>query len=244
MRPHLVITILIGALLSCNNKEANLTIQSNGRIVIVDSSGRTNNLWAYQSNERYGYYPIYYIGNQKDTIRLGPRKIPGRIPSQADYYSSKNIACADSSKLSLTVDTSFSLTHTDYYSHYSATTGKEIVDSTKQFKSFPIFVRNLCDSVMLLGRFSEVAYMIRQAKDEQGNWVDIEVPIRYSCGTGARHIALEPDQTIIAMLIRYKGDFKTTCRLKFSNWKGTIYSNTFTDYIDEKQLTESVRTAY
>lgn len=234
------------AIISCNNETTSPTIQSNGAIVIIDSSGPTEALWAYNPNERYGYYPIYYIGKLVDTIRLGQRKISGFSYGQKDDSKSGNFTWADSTKMRITVDTCFSLTHKVYYSHYAEQGEKEIIDSTKSFKAFALFVYNLSDSLLSVSdfSFSELRYTIRQAKDEQGNWKDIESPIRYFCGTGARHIVIEPGEVIVAMLPRYSGNYKTECRLKYSREKYTIYSNTFSDYIDKKQLTDTLKTEY
>ncbi|MES2656679.1 MAG: hypothetical protein V4620_13875 [Bacteroidota bacterium] len=231
-------------IISCNNETNIPTIQSNGQIVIIDSSRQTGSLWTYDSKERHGYYPIYYIGESSDTILLGQRKISGSSYGKKDYSKCKNFTWADSTKMKITVDTTFSLTHTVYYRHYSDKQDKEIIDSTKYFKSFAIFVTNLCDSLLSIGNFSELGYIVRQAKNENGNWVDIETPIRYLCGTGARDIIIEPNGLIVALLPRYKGEFKTECRLRFTRWSHSVYSNIFIDYIDKKQLTDILKTEY
>ncbi|TAE86797.1 MAG: hypothetical protein EAY81_05070 [Bacteroidetes bacterium] len=231
-------------IISCNNETITPTIQSNGQIVIIDSSGQTETLWTYDSDERYGYYPVYYIGKSIDTIRLGQRKIPGFRYGQKDYSKLKNFTWADSTKMRIIVDTSFSLTHRVYYTHYSEKEDKEIIDSTKSFKAYAIFVENLCDSLLSIGNFSELGFTIRQAKNEHGDWIDIETPISYFCVTGARDIVIEPNELIVAMLPRYRGDYKTECRLKHTRWPHSVYSNTFIDYIDKKQLTDTLKFEY
>lgn len=230
--------------ISCNNETIFPSIQSNGQIVVIDSSGQTGSLLTYDSNERSGYYPIYYIGEPVDTICIGPKQISGSSYRQKDYTNYKNFTWADSEKMKITVDTSLSLTHKIHYTHYSEEQDKEILDSTKSLKSYAIFVNNLCDSLISIGNFSELGYTVRQAKNEKGDWVDIETPIRYYCGTGARYIVIEPKEMIVAMLPRYKGDFKTECRLRFMRWEHSVYSNIFTDYIDKKQLTDTLKTKY
>ncbi len=220
------------------------TIQSNGQIVIIDSSKQTGTLWPYNSDERYGYYPIYYIGESVDTIHLGQRQISGSRYGQKNYSKYKSFTLADRAKMKITVDTSFSLTHTVYYRHYSEKQDEEIIDSTKSFRAFPIFVTNICDSLLSIGYFSELGFTVRQAKNEKGNWVDIETPIRYFCATGARDIVIEPNELIVAMLLRYKGEFKTECRLRFTSSGHSVYSNIFTDYIDKRQLTDALKSKY
>ncbi|HEX8549625.1 MAG TPA: hypothetical protein VF691_21875 [Cytophagaceae bacterium] len=77
-----------------------------------------------------------------------------------------------------------------------------------------------------------------------GDWVDIDTPVYYACGAGARDIVIEPGEVLIAKLPRYNGNVKTECRLKFSRWKSVVYSNTFIDYIHEDQLTDSLNLKY
>ncbi len=192
VRPSIFKLILIVGFFSCHDDRACLVMQTNGHIVIVDSIEPTKNLWQYDRNERYGYYPIYYIGKPMDTIRLGESHISSYNSVQKDYSKFKNVAWADSLKMSIRVDTAFSLTHKVYYLHYNEKENKEIIDSTKSFNCFAVFVYNLCDSLFYLGRFSELGFIVRQARDEQGNWIDIETPIEYSCTTGARNVVVEP----------------------------------------------------
>ena len=237
-----VLNLLI--ITSCNNETSMCSIHRFGQTVIIDSSELTENLWTYDSKNRLGYFPIYYIGKAVDTIYLGKRKIPRTCYGQKDYSKYKNFTIADSNKMKIIVDTSFSLTYNDYFYHNSERQEKEIIDSTKPYNCYAIFVTNQCDSPIFVGNFSELGYTVRQAKNELGIWVDIETPMRYFCGTGARKIVIEPNELIVALLPRYKGDYKTECRLRFMDWKYSIYSNVFTDYIDKKQLTDSLETYY
>lgn len=233
------ILIIIISLISCTTKKDIRRIHTNGQMVIVDSSEATESLWQYNPKERSGYYPIYYIGKTVDTIYIGKRKIQGLNHEQKDYSTYSNFTWPDSNKMEITIDTSFSLTNYSYYSHFTNNGEKEHIDSIKTNLCLAIFIRNNCDSLLSIGSFSELGHTLRQAKNESGNWIDIETPIQYFCGTNARELVLEPDEMLLAMLPRYKGDFKTECRLKFEYWQHTVYSNVYYDWIDRKQLTDS-----
>jgi hypothetical protein len=99
-----------------------------------------------------------------------------------------------------------------------------------------VFITNLSDSLMFLGQHNYVNYMVREAKNEAGQWVPIELfDSRFPCNS-CRLLYLKPKQVLIAKVMRTTGSFKTTCRLKLSNASGAVYSNEFTDYIDKRAL--------
>lgn len=239
-----IILFIFGVLLSsCEQNKIATTIQKNGNLTLVDSTKECNNFLPYSAENRQGFYPVFYIGEQTDTVKLGQEAISEWNYQQKQYPYHKKFA--DSTEIKIVVDTTFSLNYTEYYKHYSEKEGKKIVDSTQTFKVYPIFVYNLTDSLVHLGTHNHLGRTIRQAKNKQGIWVDIETPVRYFCGTGARDIVIEEKQVLIAKLLRYRGDFKTLCRLKFTtknpflNVYYNVYSNTFVDYIDKRQLIDS-----
>jgi len=238
------ISIFTLIILACNNNKVIPTIQTNGKITLIDSSESAQNLMTYDDNYRSGYFPVYYIGKLCDTIRLGQNAISDRSFGQKDYSKSKKFSWVDSAKMKIIVDTSFNLTHNVRFNHFDDKNNKEIPDSSKSYKSFAVIIYNMSDSLFSLGLLNSLGYSVRQAKNKQGNWVDIETPFSNFCGTGARNIVLEPNQVLIAKLIRQKGNFKTHCRLKFSKWDKTVYSNIYTDYISERQLTDTLEKEY
>jgi hypothetical protein len=240
MKALLPLMIIIAGIISCKSKSNQFTVQTNGRIVLIDSSAPAVNFWPYNPKERWGYFPVYYIGRLSDTIRLGPRKIFRYSNRQKDYSSFRNFAIADSSKLRIKVDTAFSVAHTIDYFNDPSSNKRRIIDSTKSYKSFPIFVFNLCDSLISVGIFAELGYTARQVKDGSGRWIDIETLIPFACSFGARDIIIEPHQVLVAMLPRYLGSYKAECRLKFSFGNKEVYSNVYEDYINEKQLTDTL----
>lgn len=245
MKPYIVFFIFSMLLSNCQQKEVATTIQKSRNLTLIDSAKECNNFLLYSADDRQGFYPIFYVGKQTDTIKLGQEAIFEWNCQQKEYTYHRKFA--DSTEIKIVVDTTFSLNYTIYYKHYSEKESKKIIDSTQTFKAYPIFVYNLTDFLIHLGTHNHLGKTVRQAKNEQGIWVDIETPISYFCGTGARDVVIEEKQVLVAKLLRYKGDFKTPCRLKFTtknpflNIPCTVYSNIFIDYIDKRQLTDSLR---
>ncbi|KAA9332751.1 hypothetical protein [Adhaeribacter soli] len=192
----------------------------------------------YDPNDRIGFYPIFYLGKLTDTITLGKEATRKNSNTQDDikFRHARNFTFADNSKLKIKVDTAFKLTYNLNFKSFNEQSKRIEIDSTRSYRSFMVVVQNLSDSLISIGTFNNLEEIVRQAKDRSGNWVDIETPIEYYCATGARDVVLEPGEIAIAKLIRYKGNFKTECRLKYSKWGRTLYSNSFTDYIDSKQF--------
>jgi hypothetical protein len=181
-----------------------------------------------------GFYPVYFIGKQSDTFYLSAQPV-SRFSNKLledKYQSISKWTFPDQCKMRIRVDTHFNLIHPAIAYHLVAAE-KQKVESVKNYKAFPIFIYNDSDSVFSVGSHNAVGYLIREAKNRQGQWAPLETPIQYYCGTSKRELVLEPKQVLIAKLLRYQGAYKTLCRLKFTKWGQTIYSNPFVDSIDE-----------
>jgi hypothetical protein len=94
---------------------------------------------------------------------------------------------------------------------------------------------------LFIGNYNSIENLVRQAQNQHNVWVDIEDPIDYQCSTGQGSIYLDTGEILIAKLNRYNADFKTNCRLKYQKKGKTIYSNTFIDFVDSRQLLEPSR---
>ncbi|MES2519464.1 MAG: hypothetical protein V4585_15225, partial [Bacteroidota bacterium] len=98
------------------NLEKN-NIQYYEKLVLIDSTSLSNNSKSLEYSKDYNiaYYPVFYVGKQRDTICLGKDKVVSSSFRAKDYSAPKNFTFADSSKMSITIDTSISLTYTDTY---------------------------------------------------------------------------------------------------------------------------------
>lgn len=208
--------------------------------VIVDSNNQTSNRLNYDPNERTAAYPVYYIGEQKDTIKLP--EFPLRAYANYDYIERDSFDyITQQSDMEIFVDTCIKVTHLLKNYSYFDTEGKQTLLSMEPINCYAIIANNKSTSNLHLGIFNFFCSLVRQAKNEKGEWIDIENETHFSCGTGAKNVVLKPNNIIIAKLLRFKGEFKTECRLKYKREEIEIYSNIFTDYIDRAQILDSLK---
>lgn len=230
MKYYLKILILALGFQCCTGDQKMVNIQSNGKLTIIDSTLLTENLRSYNDTDNYGIYPIYYAGELIDTITFSKSQIPRYGHGEKSYYAHKRIRNADSETLSLFVDTSFNLAHNiNIKGNLNNELSINSSDSIVSYKCFAIIITNISDSLIYLSDCWLIENIIMQAKNEYGQWVDIEKPYKFFCGTGCRPIIMEPKQIVLLKMMRYEGQFMTECRLKYSKRENTIYSNSFVE---------------
>ncbi|MBI3234483.1 MAG: hypothetical protein HYZ42_10670 [Bacteroidetes bacterium] len=91
------------------NDKPQYTIQSNGKIVIIDSAQTGEDLMIYENQDRDGYYPVYYAGKLIDTFVLGNQPLPAYYKKNEGPDMRRILLCTDSTKFRIIVDTSFNL---------------------------------------------------------------------------------------------------------------------------------------
>jgi hypothetical protein len=179
MKNYLIAIWLLFVLIACNNESLQVNIQTNGKIVLIDSTLLTNNFENY--NPEYvqsGYFPVYYIGKKVDTFYLK------REPYQYDdflYLDKKmEIYLANEKNISIKVDTNFKTSIDIQYKHYHSNDDLAQIDSVYCNAAFPFFIENLSDSLICAGEGKMGLYYIYlQAINAKGNWVDIENHLKY-----------------------------------------------------------------
>ena len=243
MRNRVLLGLMFMVLAACKQRTVpEYNVQRDSKYSIIDSTAKTDRFRVFDAKDRFAWYPIYYLGDTKETYELGANPIKSRAretyrPTATGGWFDKNI--------SVFVDTALDIAHKSTFTHEVVNENRKVndpeiyvTDSVKHFKAYPVFIKNTCDSTIYLGYFNYVNFMVLEAKNEQGSWVEIETLERQAgCGVGARVIFLRPHQVIVAKILRYNGGFKTMCRLKLGNPKLAVYSNTFTEYIDKRMLT-------
>ena len=236
MKNCLIVVLLLIVFVSCNDQDIKVNIQTNGKIVLIDSTLLTNNFENYNPNDvENGYYPIYYIGNKKDTISL--RKVRFEDDDFTRSDTIKNIFTANSENISINVDTNFKTSIDLKFKYYFQQDELMPIDSMYCYASFPFFINNLSDSSIFLGiGWVSLINIYLQATNKQGKWIDLKKPHKIECLTGFKNIVLLPKNLMIGKLIRKRGNYKTNCRLKFKIGDNIIYSNIFEDWIDKRQL--------
>jgi hypothetical protein len=181
-------------------------------------------------------YPIYYIGPVKDTINISQRYDRKHTPiprwpeifAASWTYSDKN--------LKIKVDTSFD---TNCPIEYYNKDWRIDPDSTMNYHSSVFTIRNISDSIICMGQTFSVYYMHRELKNRQGEWIPIGKNIceEIFCGTGQPTIYIKPGEMILSKVKHYRGSFKTDCRLVFGRNGNVVYSNVFSEFVDEKIFT-------
>jgi hypothetical protein len=224
------------------DKEVNIDIQTNGKLTLIDSSWTSSHV----DNEGINglYYPIYYVGKPNDTIRLNIKPIEKFGFFDKDRENEKLAALPDSNNFAIFVDTSYDLIfNSTYYgfirkydSKIDTVEYKAYPDSIGEYRAYPILMSNLSDSLLNIYISWDFRNIIRQVKNSRGRWIDYEIPELLFCGVGSRPIIIEPRQMLVAKLLRFKGEIRSECRLKFIGLRQIIYSNSFVDYLDKKQL--------
>ncbi|MGC4035535.1 MAG: hypothetical protein QM764_06200 [Chitinophagaceae bacterium] len=109
-------------------------------------------------------------------------------------------------------------------------------DSSLNYHSYLITMKNVSDSNVFIGYSNELYFINREAKDKSGRWVKIDKKLQEMsmCGTGQPFIYLRPGEFLISKVKRYKGNMVTDFRLVFGYHSNIVYSNVFRDSIDEK----------
>lgn len=236
---RIVLLFCLLALSSCTYDPVEINIQSNDQVVLFDSTNLAMDAIQFDSRGMTAFYPVHYLGKPADTILLGHRPVSSLYDEERDakYDTARNWASITAENMNILVDTSLEISHKSYFSHFGDNM-QEKVDSAAYYKAFPIFIMNRSDSLLLVGSHSMVRWMTREVKDHNGQWIEIEKPIRDLCGTARRDIIIDPGNILIAKLIRYKGDELVECRLKYKYGKQVVYSNVFIDYIYSDQALE------
>ena len=230
--------LMMAVLISCRQKIEQVNIQSHQNLTLIDSTAGEGELMPFDPHRRMAFYPVYYLGEPADTIELSHRPVSMFYDEKRDgkYYQARNWAAYTDKNMSIRVDTSFHISYESYFAHSEEKTGNEIIDSTKYYKAFPVFIVNHSDSLLMPGRHNLVSKMTREAMDENGHWVEIEQKTSFFCGTFKRDLVIDPKNILVAKLVRYQGDTKVKFRLKFMFLNQCVYSNVFTDYFDKDHL--------
>lgn len=244
MKFSFTLIFLFFGLLSCQYDKLSLNIKTCGTLTLVDSTLLAGHFQTYDPYYREGCYPVFFIGSLMDSLKLRPEPISKSLPYRKTNYTGQYWRYPDNSKMTITVDTCFNLSYKIFYRHYAEVHQKSVVDSCTSYFAYPVIIHNLSDTILFLGMGNHLESIVRQAKNKENVWVDIESPFDYHCGTCLRDLIVDVDEILVAKLTRYKGDFKTVCRLKYQKYNNIVYSNTFVDYIDYRQLTDPLRPKY
>jgi hypothetical protein len=107
----------------------------------------------------------------------------------------------------------------------------------QQVTSFPIYVSNMSTSDYASLQTQDGSMMlVVEAADSKGEWMPIEYWSDSWCGNSYSTVMIPPKHMLMTRGIKCSGDFRTKCRLKLTNAKDVVYSNTFYMAINETQF--------
>lgn len=230
MRPlyFLLLTII---LTSCKNEKPNISVFRLDNFILLDTTLTSTTFLSFDQESEY---PIYYLGAIKDTIKIhNPYRLGQTSWINYKYFvASRNYS---DKVLSLFVDTAIK---TNSSVTYFSEDPKISKDSTENYHSFLLKIKNISDSSIYLGRTFSLYYLNREAKDRNGNWVSIDKKLCDIglCLTGQPSLFLKSDEIVISKVKRYKGNLVTDFRLSFGSDDNVAYSNIWRDSIDEQTL--------
>lgn len=115
---------------------------------------------------------------------------------------------------------------------------------TQHVKAYPVFVYNNSNNSNYFKNYgnytnpnSKVFPMIQEAKDKNGIWKPIEFSEDIILSPeGNLYYELLPKNFLVTSIIKYKGDYKTTIRVKIVIGKDIFYSNEINGAINYSQF--------
>ncbi|GGH77910.1 hypothetical protein HNQ91_004001 [Filimonas zeae] len=217
-------------LLFCSGRNKQVCIYEKSDFVLIDTTYTTE--LPREARTAPAGYPIYYFGPVKDTIAIGKQFLRGRTPIPQwpkVLPATRNYSV---NKLQILVDTSIT---TDLPTEYAAEDGSFNNAAAQHYNARLVTLRNICDSIVWIGRSFDIIFMRLECRNRQGEWVAVQQRME-GCGTGQPSIYLRPGEIIIAKSSRLQGSFTTDCRLVFGRDDRIVYSNTFREAINETLL--------
>lgn len=120
----------------------------------------------------------------------------------------------------------------------------KVVQKGKKVTSFPLYILNNNDSIVLLECHDGEVIMIQEAIDTNGKWRPIENFIYSGCGNSFHDVAIKKNNYALTYVYKYDGDFKTKLRVKLKSHGSTFYSNEFKGKINLSQFNKSSKESF
>ena len=109
-----------------------------------------------------------------------------------------------------------------------------------KYRGFALYLVNATDGRVAFAAADSRLSIVREAKDETGQWKEIEYLPQSWCGNSYHRVLLDPDQGWRFVVPEYAGSFKTTMRFKLlpdRDGGQPTYSNEFEGSIAPEQFT-------
>lgn len=218
----------------CTQRVVKLNIQSDGKVVIIDSISLDNKITPANFNS--AHYPVYYKGKFSDTIKIGNVCCANfACFPQEPYYEIYDLPFPDTTRFELFVDTSKHLIYKDDFKSFDRKKEDRIIDSTRYYKAYAIFVYNLSDTLLYAGSGNRLSYVYMEYLNQNGVWAQANKFIP-ECPSSLRDFVLLPREIMVAKYIRNDIGKYTKCRLVWDYNSEKVYSNVFYDYVVDHEL--------
>ncbi|MEO6229228.1 MAG: hypothetical protein ABJB11_12265 [Ferruginibacter sp.] len=173
---------------------------------------------------------VRYLGVYKDTIKIDSANFryspTNPFITKSDLYKFYGKGNFLTTPLTLSLDTTQIISTSEFcYPNGDL--------KTKYFESFPVFIKNMTDSLASIGFGSKVNIIV-EALDTDKVWKPIEKRYVYKCGNGLHYIYLKPGEICCALIPKYKGDFLTQLRLNINN----SYSEPYFGHVSKSQFVD------
>ena len=234
MRTGIILSFVL-LLTSCFREPIPISYFNTGGFVLEDTSRVANE---YLQSFEDDAFPIYYLGSLKDTISTGRRywlRPERRFKEHPEYCIYKY----SKSEVSIKVDTLFSVCEAIEYLKEERLIDR-YCDSNRYYHASMIVIRNASDTAVSLGITFSVFQIHREMLNSRGQWIKVNEKLceDWFCGTGQPKIYLMPGELIISKIGHFNGAHAISCRLALGHCNDTsqVYSNTFTEYLDDRLL--------
>lgn len=228
---NVYLILLLTYFAACHSVDTTVAVHRLGTLVIVDSGAIPVKYLPYDEESDY---PIYYVGPAKDTIKIH-QACEATRPDWSVPHNLRASGTYSDHTLELFVDTT---ARTCTTLRYNSNDPAVVRDSSIQYASYLLRVRNISDSTTYLGRTYYLYFLHREARTKNGEWIKIgrtmnEYPL---CLANDPALFLKGGEMVLAKVKRYKGNWVTDFRLVFGKDDNVVYSNTWRDSIDERTL--------
>ncbi len=109
-------------------------------------------------------------------------------------------------------------------------------DTSFDFKAMPVTISNLTESPKSIFIKEYAIEITQEAKDRNGRWKPIELTRNFMCAMGFHWMPLKPNEQILTLVYKYRGNYKTILRLKLKSGDKIIYSKPFSGSINYSQF--------
>lgn len=235
MRTGIILSLLL-LLSSCFRKPIPINHFNAGKFILEDTAYKANEYLASFEDDAY---PIYYLGPVTDTIHIGERYWRRRDNRFFREFPQYCVYKLSTTNISIEVDTLSVVCQPIEYLNDKRQIDR-YSDSNRYFHASMLIIRNVSDTAVSFGYTFNVSQVHREMLNRRGQWVKVADKLceGWMCVTGQPYLYLKPGELIVSKVSRFSGEHSVYCRLALGRSHDTsqVYSNTFTECIDDKLL--------